>query len=124
MITHIATAAVYTDDQQKALEFWTARAGFEVHRQQHMTADASWIEVGPAGAQSCLVIYPRSMMPDWRERQPSIVFECDDLQATYTEMAKRSVRFTQPPHPLPWGPFALFEDPDGNTFGLRERAAR
>ena len=64
------------------------------------------------------------MMPDWRERQPSIVFECDDLQATYTAMNGRGVRFTQPPQPLPWGPFALFEDLDGNTFGLRERAAR
>ena len=102
MITHLATAAVYTDDQPKALQFWTERVGFEVHRRHTMTPEASWIEVGPRGAQSCLVIYPKSVMPDWHERKPSIVFECDDLRRTHAEMNGRGVRFTQEPRELPW----------------------
>jgi lactoylglutathione lyase len=122
MITHIATAAIYTDDQAKALRFWTEQVGFQVHRRHSMTADASWIEVGPGGAESCLVIYPKSMMPDWSERKPSIVFECTDLRQTHVEMSARGVRFTQEPRALPWGLFALFEDTDGNAYGLRERA--
>ncbi len=64
MIQTIATAAVYVEDQQKALAFWTQQVGFEVHREKPMGPDASWIEVGPAGAASCLVLYPRSMMED------------------------------------------------------------
>jgi lactoylglutathione lyase len=31
MITHITTAAVYVEDQQKALEFWTGKMGFNVY---------------------------------------------------------------------------------------------
>jgi lactoylglutathione lyase len=120
MITRIATAAVYTGDEQKALDFWTRQVGFVIHHQQRMTADASWTEVGPKGAESCIVIYPRSLMQDWTERKPSIVFECDDLSETYEEMKNRGVRFTQEPRTMPWGLFAIFEDSDGNSFGLRE----
>jgi lactoylglutathione lyase len=47
MIRKIATAAVYVDDQHKAVEFWTKQIGFEVHRQQPMGPQGSWIEVGP-----------------------------------------------------------------------------
>lgn len=84
-----------------------------------MGPHASWIEVGPPGAASCLVIYPKSMMEDWAERKPSIVFECENLQKTFEEMRDRGVKFTQEPKEMPWGPFAIFVDPDGNWFGLR-----
>jgi lactoylglutathione lyase len=30
MIRKIATAAVYVDDQEKALDFWTKQVGFKV----------------------------------------------------------------------------------------------
>jgi hypothetical protein len=48
MIRKIATAAVYADDQRKAVEFWTKQAGFKVHREKAMGHQASWIEVGPS----------------------------------------------------------------------------
>ncbi len=121
MIKKIATTAVYVDDQQKAVEFWTKQVGFQVHRDKPMGPQARWIEVGPPGAESCLVIYPKSMMEDWAERKPSIVFECDDVQKTYEEMRERGVQFTQPPQEMPWGPFAIFVDLEGNWFGLRGR---
>jgi predicted enzyme related to lactoylglutathione lyase len=85
-----------------------------------MGPDARWIEIGPAGAGSCLVLYPKSMMEDWQERKPSIVFECENVQQTFEEMRQRGVRFTQEPQQMPWGPFAIFEDTEGNWYGLRE----
>ena len=36
MIQRIATVAVYVEDQEKALEFWRERMGFEVRAQQPM----------------------------------------------------------------------------------------
>jgi hypothetical protein len=80
----------------------------------------SWIEVGPAGAASCLVLYPKAIMQDWAERKPSIVFACNDIARTHQEMAGRGVPFSQPPRDMPWGKFAIFEDLDGNWYGLRE----
>ncbi len=121
MIGKIATAAVYVDDQDKSIVFWVEKAGFEIPNEQSMGPNARWVEVGPPGAASCLVIYPNAMMEDWAERKPSIVFECDDLQATYEEMSGRGVAFSQPPKEMAWGGFAIFTDEDGNWYGLRER---
>jgi lactoylglutathione lyase len=120
MIRKIATAAVYVDDQSKAVEFWTKQVGFDVHREREMGPAARWIEVGPPGAESCLVIYPRSMMEDWAQRRPSIVFECESVARSFEEMRARGVVFTQEPRQLPWGLFAIFVDDDGNWYGLRE----
>ena len=103
MIRKIATAAVYVDDQRKAVEFWTKQVGFKVHREKAMGHQASWIEVGPPDAESCLVIYPKSMMQDWAERKPSIVFKCENIQQTFAAMRDLGVKFAQEPKAMPWG---------------------
>ena len=123
MIAAIATAAVYVEDQERSLAFWTEQVGFAVQQTRSMGPAGLWIEVGPPGATSCLVLYPKVMMPDWAERKPSIVFTCDDLERTYRELADRGVHFSQPPKEMGWGPFAMFEDVDGNVFGLRQESA-
>jgi predicted enzyme related to lactoylglutathione lyase len=123
MISGIATAAVYVAYQDEAVQFWTTQVGFEVRRSRPMTATARWIEVGPPGGQSSLVLYPREMMDDWEQRRPSLVFECDDIERTYQEMARRGVAFPERPREMAWGKFAIFRDPDGNEYGLREARA-
>ena len=120
MIQKIATAAVHVDDQQKSVAFWTEQVGFDVHREKSMGPDVRWIEIGPSGAVSWLVLYPKSMMEDWQERKPSIVFECENVQQTFEEMRQRGVHFIQQPKSMHWGPFAMFEDTEGNWYGLRE----
>jgi len=72
MIKEIATVAIYVEDQQKSLEFWTQKVGFEVRANHPMGPNANWIEVGPKNARSRLVIYPKVIMPDWPEKKPSI----------------------------------------------------
>src|SRR5947207_7861298 len=119
MIRKIATAAVYVEDQSKAVSFWTKQVGFTVRREE---GDGVGIEVGPTGAESCLVIYPKSITPDWAERKPSIVFECEDVEATFEGMRQRGVSFTQKPRAMRWGVFAIFLDGEGNLYGLREAA--
>jgi len=120
MIDKIATAAVYVDDQDKALDFWTKKVGFIVHREQAMGPLARWIELGPNGAATCLVIYPKAMMEDWQLRRPSIIFSCSNVQFTYEQLHKRGVKFSQKPKKMAWGPFAMFLDTEDNWYGLRE----
>ncbi len=119
MITKIATAAVYVEDQQKAKVFWTEKVGFELIRETSMGPGGSWLEVAPGGAESAIVIYPRSMMKNWQELRPSIVFLCDDIQSTYDEMRSKGVKFDGEPNQMQWGTFAIFQDEDGNSFVLK-----
>lgn len=116
----ISTVAVYVHDQKAALEFWTQKIGLVVHRSHPIGLDVSWVELGGPDAESCLVLYPASMMQDWAQRKPSVVFECEDIEEKYKELSSRGVAFTQPPKQLPWGPFAIFLDSEGNWFGLRQ----
>ncbi|BCJ86328.1 VOC family protein [Effusibacillus dendaii] len=119
MIKQIATVAVYVEDQQRALQFWTDKVGFEVFANHPMGPNANWLEVGPKGAQSHLVIYPRAMMPNWQELKASIVFECEDIQGTYRQMSDNGVEFLEEPKAMAWGTYARFKDPDGNEFLLK-----
>ena len=96
--------------------FYTGDA-YEIHREE---ADGNWVEVGPPAAQSCLVIYPKSLREDWQQRKPSIVFECDNIQKTFEEMRDRGVHFKEEPKPMQWSTFAIFVDTEGNLHGLRE----
>ena len=122
MITNVKTAAVYVSDQDAALRFYTEKLAFEVRQNQSMGSAGSWIEVAPPGAETRIVVYSRSMMEDWEQRKPSIVFGCEDAEATYDELVKRGVSFTQKPTKMKWGTFAIFSDPDGNEFVLTEGA--
>jgi len=119
MIKWIATQAVYVSDQTAAEEFWKNKVGFDVVTTREMGNDLRWLEVAPPGAQSRLVLYPRSLMKDWSERQPSIVFECDDVERTYEELRNRGVDVGSPPVSMKWGKFGTFRDLDGNVFGFK-----
>jgi predicted enzyme related to lactoylglutathione lyase len=122
MIGPIKTVGIYVDDQPKAVEFYTQKLGFEIRRSIPMGPHAQWLEVAPPGSQTCLVLYPKTMMPNWAELKPSVVFYCPDVEAFCRRLESLGVRLTMPPTPLPWGTFAKFLDLDGNEFGLTSQA--
>ena len=121
MFVAIKTVGVYVEDQAKAIDFYVGVLGFEVRRRMQMGADAEWVEVAPPGAETCLVIYPRALMPDWAERKSSLVFYCPDVRDTVETLGERGVTIAMEPGDLPWGTFAAIEDPDGNWLGLTDQ---
>jgi predicted enzyme related to lactoylglutathione lyase len=118
MIGPIKTVAVYVSDQAVARAFFIDKLGFEIRKDLSMTPEAAWLEVAPRGAQSAVVLYPRSMMNNWRELKPSIVFHCPDVEATVAELELKGVAIIDRPQKLQWGTYAKFADPDGNEFLL------
>ena len=120
MIITVKTVAVYVSNQKEAVRFYTQKLRFEVRQTESMGPAGSWIEVAPRGGQTRIAIYPRSLIKDWEHRKPSIVFGCEDAQATYRELSGRGVKFSQAPKTMPWGTFAQFVDPDENEFVLTE----
>jgi lactoylglutathione lyase len=120
VIEFARTIAVYVEDQNRALRFFTDQLGFELKEDRPLGSDSRWIEVAPPGAQSHLVIYPRALMKDWAERKASIVFKCANTKAAAAELEAKNVRIVMPPTDMPWGTFASFEDPDGNQFLLAD----
>lgn len=119
MIKQIATQAVYVENQDKALDFWIKKIGFEKRADNDMGKGYRWLEVAPKNAESCIVLYPRELMNDWKKKSPSIVFLCDNAEITYMEMKAKGVKFLGEPQKMRWGIFATFEDDDGNQFLIK-----
>ena len=127
MITQVATVSIYVENQQESLNFWTNKIGFEVKVNHPMGPHVNWIELGPPsslhpeGTQTCcaIVIYPRSLMQNWKELKPSIIFLCDDFDKTYKELKSKGVDFVEDPKRMAWGAYAKFLDIDGNEFLLK-----
>jgi lactoylglutathione lyase len=117
MITHVHVVGIFVKDQARALEFYTNVLGFEVLANEPMGPDARWIEVAPPGAQTRLSLF--AGMEERVGQSGSIVFKCDDIQATFQKLRQRGVNFAQEPVDQPGGVMGVFTDPDGNQFVLR-----
>ena len=119
MITHVQIAGVYVSDQDRALDFYKNKLGFEVVSDIPFGAGTRWIEVAPPGAKTRLVLFTPKGMENRVGSFANIVFGTDDVQKTYEELRDRGVEFTEAPVTQPWGGTqAIFVDPDGNTFVL------
>jgi predicted enzyme related to lactoylglutathione lyase len=120
MIRQLKFVGVPTSDQDRALAFWTEKMGFKVATDQPMGAQR-WIELTIPGAQTGIVLFT----PEGHEDRIGTFFNgsfaCDDVDYTYGQLKERGVEFTSPPEKQPWGTFAKFLDPDGNTFVLSSR---
>ena len=58
-------------------------------------------------------------MTNWSELKPSVVFQCDDIDAVYAALKDNGVVFAKELAQMSWGKFASFLDVDGNEFGIR-----
>jgi lactoylglutathione lyase len=120
MIKQIATVAVYVEDQQKAKTFWSEKVGFDIVADHPMGPNAHWLEVAPKGAETRLVIYPKTMMQGSENMKASIVFQCEDVTNTYEKLKANGVEFLGEPQEMQWGKFVQFKDEDGNEFLLKQ----
>lgn len=121
MIKLLKFAGIAVSDQDRALAFWTEKVGFKVMTDQPMGPNQRWIELGIPGAETRIVLFT----PEGHEDRVGSFFNgsfgCDDVDYTYRQMKDRGVEFEGEPQKQPWGTFAKFKDPDGNTFVLSSR---
>ncbi len=130
MWTNIGTITVQVTDQDKALEFYTQKLGFEKRSDELMGPSQRWIEVAPPGAQTRILLYKATPeapgAASYREAQAGIgkptgmVLEVDDIEATFAQLKANGVSIEQEPQKQPWGWWGVFADQDGNTYGVHQ----
>lgn len=130
MLTGVGTITVQVTDQDKALEFYTRKLGFEVRADQPMGPNQRWIEVAPPGAQTRILLYRATPeapgAASYEEARASIgkptamVLETDDIVATFAELKSLGVPIVDEPKQQPWGWWGAFADQDGNTYGVHQ----
>jgi catechol 2,3-dioxygenase-like lactoylglutathione lyase family enzyme len=121
MITAVRSVGINTGDQDRAKRFWTETMGFELMQDTPMGEEEGsprWIAVTPPDRNVILVLFTPDEQRHLIGTFSNILWECPDINDTYEELATRGVEFTESPRKEFWGWWAVFKDPDGNTYGL------
>ena len=132
----IANAQVWVHDQDVALRFYTEKLGMEVRADVSLPelGGFRWLTVGPAGQPDFAIVLmaiPGAPVVDAETAEQirtlmakgfagTVFLTTDDCRATYEELSRRGVEFTEPPEERPYGIDAGFRDPSGNGIRLTQ----
>ncbi|MDE3069859.1 MAG: VOC family protein [Acidobacteriota bacterium] len=124
-LSEISLVCVPATDQDRSIEFYEQKLGFEKRTDIPFGDRYRWVEVYPsAGATGIALAPPREGDPVGV--QTGIVLPTDDIDATHRALAAAGVdvdaavmRVGDPVPPMFW-----LRDPDGNSLLIVERAER
>ncbi|MGC2661694.1 MAG: SpoIIE family protein phosphatase [Bryobacteraceae bacterium] len=113
---------VFVRDQERSLRFYVDQLGFTLVVDYAFSPIDRWIEVAPPDGTAKLALVlakPGSEEEKLIGGVARVYFLTEDVNRKYDEWRQRGVNFQFPPKEPAWrGTFTLFEDPDGNAFGL------
>ena len=137
MIDTIGGTVVIVSDQQKAIEFYTQKLGFELKTDMAFGSSSSsnsssgirWVEVAPKASQSTisLMVANAQLMSNEGEieaakkgigTETGIWFYSHDIQSTYEELKNKGVDITSAEKQEWGGIMSKFKDQDGNSYSL------
>jgi len=124
----IKLTAVFVDDQEKALRFYTGALGF-VKKADFSQGPFRWLTVAsaedPDGTE--LQLAPNENPPAkayqqavFQQSQPAANFFTDDLQADYARMKAHGAEFTMPPTDVKYAWIAMVNDTCGNLIQITQ----
>jgi catechol 2,3-dioxygenase-like lactoylglutathione lyase family enzyme len=122
MIKMVKMVGINISDQQRALDFYTKKLGFEVHTDLPMGEGKRWIELRVPGSDTHVTLFTPPGHEDRIGTFVNLVFGSENVEKTYEELKGRGVEFEQTPQTESWGTSAIFKDPDGNSFVLSSLA--
>jgi catechol 2,3-dioxygenase-like lactoylglutathione lyase family enzyme len=133
MISKMTHVSIYVLDQNRAIDFYKNKLGFNIKTDAAMPDGDRWITVCPPDQPDLEIIlspisrglYSEETVKALRELVEKGVFglglfTCDDIFATYEEMKAKGVEFTKEPKKEFYGTEAIFKDDSGNWFSLAQ----
>jgi catechol 2,3-dioxygenase-like lactoylglutathione lyase family enzyme len=122
-ITQVGLVIVPVSDQDRALEFYVEKLGFEKRTDLPFGESERWIEVAPRDASTTIALVPP------REGQPSgvetgVALTTDDVDADHADLQTRGVDVDEEVMRMgdPVPPMFFFRDQDGNTLFIVQRS--
>jgi catechol 2,3-dioxygenase-like lactoylglutathione lyase family enzyme len=121
-IAEVGTVMVPVSDQDRALEFYVEKLGFEKRTDEPYGEGDRWIEVAPPGAATTIALVPP------REGEPTgiqtrIGLTSEDIDADHAALRDRGVDADEAVMRMgdPVPPMFFFRDQDGNNLLLVQR---
>ena len=121
-ITQVGTVGVPVIDQDRALDFYLEKLGFEKRMDIPYGEGERWVEVAPPGAATTIaLVRPREGDPTGIDTQ--VRFTTEDAEADHADLRARGVdadaEIMRMGGPVP--PMFSFRDLDGNRLLIVER---
>ncbi len=127
----ITTASIFVDDQQKALEFYTTKLGFQLKNDVPLGADRWLTVVSPEAPNGVELLLEPSGHPAVKPFKEALVadgipfnsFGVEDVHAEYERLTALGVEFIQKPADM--GPVitAVLDDTCGNLIQIASTKA-
>lgn len=110
--------SVPVTDQRRAKAFYQDVLGFELIRESPMGPGMSWIQLAPKGQSVtiALVCWFEQMKPGGLQ---GVMVNTQDIDEEHSLLTSRGLQLTEIKKE-PWGRYAMFSDPDGNGWILRQ----
>ena len=110
--------SVPVSDAQRAKLFYRDVLGFALIREEPMGPGMSWIQLAPPGqgVTIALVTWFEQMKPGGLQ---GVMVNTDDIDAERSLLRSRGLEIGEIKRE-PWGRYAMFSDPDGNGWILRQ----
>jgi catechol 2,3-dioxygenase-like lactoylglutathione lyase family enzyme len=117
-VNKLSTVVVPVADQQRAIDFYTEKLGFEKRVDVPFGNGMRWVEVGPADAVTTIALAPPPPGGSTGNRETGIGLQTDDIDGYHAELQANGVdvdaevsRMGDPVPPLFW-----LRDPEGNSL--------
>jgi catechol 2,3-dioxygenase-like lactoylglutathione lyase family enzyme len=110
--------SVPVGDPQRARNFYRDVLGFELIREEPMGPEMSWIQLAPHGQNVTieLVTWFEKMKPGGLQ---GVMVNTDNIDVDHALLRSRGLEISEI-RQEPWGRYAMFSDPDGNGWILRQ----
>jgi catechol 2,3-dioxygenase-like lactoylglutathione lyase family enzyme len=118
-INQLGRVIIPVSDQDRSLEFYTDKLGFEVRADVPFGEGDRWLEVAPPGSAAAVAIMPPRPGETPSNTQTCVSFTTDDLDAAHAELKERGVEVEDAmggEGPVPR--MFFFRDVDGNNLML------
>src|SRR2546426_6067322 len=121
-ITQVGTVIVPVSDQDRALEFYLGKLGFEKRTDTPYGDGERWVEVAPPGASTTIALVP-PREGDSAGIETHVGFTTDDADADHAYLRAQGVEADEAVMRMgdPVPPMFFFRDPDGNRFLIVEQ---
>ena len=105
-------------DMPTSLHFYRDTLGFDVVRDEAMGPKDRWMQLAPKGCSTtiALVTWFETMRPGGLQ---CVMLNSTNIDQDHQDLSAKGLKLT-PIAEQPWGRFAMFNDPDGNGWILRQ----
>jgi catechol 2,3-dioxygenase-like lactoylglutathione lyase family enzyme len=125
MAQRLILTAVLVRDYDEAIAFYTGKLGFEVRRDDRLSATKRWIVLAPSGGGQGCILLARAATDTQAQAignqsggRVFLFLDTDDFDRDHAAYTARGVTFVEAPRIEPYGKVAVFEDLYGNRWDL------